>query len=253
MPRTLGLRGFRPAAQKCSTRWGGNRQVCDRHVEAEQSATRSRRGGDRGGWSSGNAAAHRPVGSTGAPHPDDSSSPTDVERPVKAAVFPGGGHCLRACEQRVLVVQRRLWRAACGGRLQGWWRPSSPAGTTHRGGMDRQAATLMYAGRDRRSAIRRKGPLTSIVSGRTGGHSSDGDRSCDGGAPARRDDDGSFLADQHGSGRVVSAQAAISAHRNPASSRAMAAAAMLVEGLLAARRRNRPHSRSWAAHARATT
>ena len=72
-------------------------------------------------------------------------------------------------------------------------RPSSVVGTTRRGGMDRQAATLMYAGWDRRSAIRRKVPLTSVVSGETGGHSSDGDRSCDGGAPARRDDGGLLL------------------------------------------------------------
>jgi GTP-binding protein EngB required for normal cell division len=76
------------------------------------------------------------------------------------------------------------------GEGSGWWGPSSPVGTTCRGGMDRQAATLMYAGRNRRSAIRRKVPLTSVVSGQTGGHSSDGDRSCDGGAPARRDDGG---------------------------------------------------------------
>ena len=35
--------------------------------------------------------------------------------------------------------------------------------------MDRQAATLMNAGRDRRSAIRRKDPLTSVVSARPEG------------------------------------------------------------------------------------
>jgi hypothetical protein len=69
-----------------------------------------------------------------------------------------------------------------------WGRPSSVVGATRRGGMDRQAATLMYAGRDRRSAIRRKVPLTSVVSGQAGRHSRNGDRSCHGGAPAHRDD-----------------------------------------------------------------
>jgi hypothetical protein len=48
-------------------------------------------------------------------------------------------------------------------------------------------------------------------------------------------------------------QAVMSAHRNPASSRAIAVATMLVEDLPTPSRRNRPHSRSWAAQARATT
>jgi hypothetical protein len=99
-----------------------------------------------------------------------------------------------------------------------------------------------------------EGALTSVVSGLPGGHRRNGDRSCHGGAPARRDD-------VHLLGRsavkVVAAgvdqAAAISAHRNPASARAMAVATMLVEVLRTRKRRKRPHSRSWAAQARATT
>jgi hypothetical protein len=60
-------------------------------------------------------------------------------------------------------------------------------GTTRRGGVDRLAATLMFAGWDRRSVMRRKVPLTRVVSGVAGGHRGDGDRSCNGGALARRD------------------------------------------------------------------
>jgi hypothetical protein len=48
-------------------------------------------------------------------------------------------------------------------------------------------------------------------------------------------------------------QAVISAHKNPASSRAIAAATMLLMFLRAARTRNRAHRRCWAAHARAAT
>jgi hypothetical protein len=48
-------------------------------------------------------------------------------------------------------------------------------------------------------------------------------------------------------------QAAISAHRNPVSSRAIAVTTRFLESLRAASRRKRPHSRNWAAQARAAT
>jgi hypothetical protein len=48
-------------------------------------------------------------------------------------------------------------------------------------------------------------------------------------------------------------QAVISAHKNPASSRAIAVATMLLTFLRAARTRKRAHRRCWAAHARAAT
>ena len=49
----------------------------------------------------------------------------------------------------------------------------------------RLAATLMFAGRNRRSGIRRKLPLTNIAPAEPW-HSGDGDRSCNGGSPAHR-------------------------------------------------------------------
>ncbi len=39
-----------------------------------------------------------------------------------------------------------------------WWWPGGRVGTTRQGMVDRQTTTLMYAGWDRRSAIRRKVP-----------------------------------------------------------------------------------------------
>src|SRR5829696_7918128 len=81
-----------------------------------------------------------------------------------------------------------------GARVRGWscgW-----VGTTRRGMVDRRTTTLMYAGWDRRSAIRRKVPLTRNAAGQAGAHNTDGDRSCDGGAPARRTDQLTSLADR---------------------------------------------------------
>ena len=51
-----------------------------------------------------------------------------------------------------------------------------------RGGMRWLTARLMYAGRDRSSAIRRKVPWTKSAHGV--GHSLNGDQFCGGGAPA---------------------------------------------------------------------
>ena len=54
-------------------------------------------------------------------------------------------------------------------------------GTPRRGMVDRRTATLMYAGRNRRSAPRRKVPLTKRAPAWPA-HSTGGDRSCrDGG------------------------------------------------------------------------
>jgi hypothetical protein len=65
---------------------------------------------------------------------------------------------------------------------RGW--AGSVVGTPRRGMVDRRTATLMYAGRDRRSATRRKVPLTKRAPAWPA-HSAHGDRSCSGGAPAR--------------------------------------------------------------------
>jgi hypothetical protein len=47
-----------------------------------------------------------------------------------------------------------------GGARPGWGWAGSVIGTPRRGMVDRRTATLMYAGRNRRSATRRKVPLT---------------------------------------------------------------------------------------------
>jgi len=134
------------------------------------------------------------------------------------------------------------------GRAIGWWPGHSRDGATRRDGVDRLTATLIFAGWDRTSAIRRKVPLTRFASARPW-HRAPGDRSCSGGVPARRAR-GHLL----GRSRAVNGQggqAVISAHRNPASSRAMAAATMLLVCLRAASRRKRLDRRCCAAHARA--
>jgi hypothetical protein len=51
--------------------------------------------------------------------------------------------------------------------------------------VDRLAATLIFAGWDRTSAMRRKVPLTKFATARSW-HRALGDRSCSGGVPARR-------------------------------------------------------------------
>jgi hypothetical protein len=83
-----------------------------------------------------------------------------------------------------------------------WWWPGGGVGTTRGGMVDRRATTLMYAGWDRRSVIRRKVPLTRNAAGQTGGHSRNGDQSCDGGAPARRTDQRTSSADRESVGRI---------------------------------------------------
>jgi len=67
-----------------------------------------------------------------------------------------------------------------------WWWAGSEMLTTRRRTVVRLTATLIFAGRDRMSVIRRKVPLTSCASARPR-HSAAGDRSCNGGSPACRE------------------------------------------------------------------
>ena len=118
-------------------------------------------------------------------------------------------------------------------------------------------ATLRYAGRNRRSVIRRRVPPTSSARTEMAGIARTGIGSataaarhvlgilCTGFADqvAQRKDDGMA----RGQSSLI-----ISAHTNPASSRAIAAATTDLLFLTAASRQKRPHSRVWAVHARAT-
>ncbi len=114
---------------------------------------------------------------------------------------------------------------------------------------------MMYACRNRSKAIRRWLPLNrsarDIVAKSDGGHNAGEDRICCGGAPARR----GGLAQTRRRSRAerredhgVQASATISAQRNPASSRAMAAATTERTFLWAANCRNRLDRRTCAAH-----
>src|SRR5829696_7436380 len=64
-------------------------------------------------------------------------------------------------------------------------RAESSGGRCSPDGVDRLAATLIFAGWDRTSAMRRKVPLTKFATARPW-HRALGDRSCSGGVPARR-------------------------------------------------------------------
>src|SRR5829696_3133183 len=70
------------------------------------------------------------------------------------------------------------------GPVRRWW-AGPVVGMTRRRGVGRLPARLMFAGWDRRSAVRRKGPLTKYAPGVAWWHRTAGDRSCSGGAPAR--------------------------------------------------------------------
>ena len=86
--------------------------------------------------------------------------------------------------QRGRTVLTPGWRllAPPGGR---WG--SSGVSTTCREGVGRCAARLVFAGRNRKSGMRRELPQTSVGHpGVAGGQASLGDLSCDGGFPARR-------------------------------------------------------------------
>jgi hypothetical protein len=149
---------------------------------------------------------------------------------------------------------RLLLVSPCGGR---WW-PGEPS-TTRRSAVDRRTATMMYAYRNRSRAIRRWLPLNrgarDITTRSDGGHNTGEDRICCGGAPARRGGlDQTRRRSRAGRREDHGGQtsATISAQRNPASSRAMAAATTERTFLWAASCRNRRQRRTWAAHERAT-
>src|SRR5512132_2384271 len=133
--------------------------------------------------------------------------------------------------------------------------PDRHAAPEHGGSADRHTdvrGSRPQAGDAQEGALTKRAPAPRQPS-----HSTGGDRSCSGGAPTRR------AAVSHlppsrvtaGLGMLVgrSFQAVISAHTNPASSRAIAVTTTFLESLPAARRRKRPHSRSCAAQARART
>ena len=75
------------------------------------------------------------------------------------------------------------WRLLRGSPCIGWWRRPSEDSTVRRDEANGLAARLMYAGQNRRRALRRELPQTQSVR-QMPGHSRDGDRSCCGGAPA---------------------------------------------------------------------
>ena len=118
---------------------------------------------------------------------------------------------------------------------------------------------MMYAYRNRSKAIRRWLPLNRgarhALAKKDAGRNAGEDRICCGGAPARRGGldqtrrrSRAGREEDHGDQTC----ATISAHRNPASSRAMAAATTERTFLWAASWRNRRDRRTWAAHERAT-
>ena len=80
---------------------------------------------------------------------------------------------------------RLLLVSPCGWR---WW--SSEPSTTRRSAVDRRTATMMYASRNRRRAIRRWLPLNrgvrDALAKKDAGRNAGEDRICCGGAPARR-------------------------------------------------------------------
>lgn len=110
------------------------------------------------------------------------------------------------------------------------WRAISKCSTTRRSAVDRRTATMMFASQDRSRAIRRWLPLNRGARGalgaRASGRNAGEDQICCGGAPAHRGGLGHERRRSRRDRRDDHAQASatISAHRNPASSRATAAA-----------------------------
>jgi len=117
---------------------------------------------------------------------------------------------------------------------------------------------MMYASQDRSKAIRSWLPLNqgarAITTTSNGGHNTGEDRICCGGTPARRGGLDQTRRRSRAGRREDHSQTSvtISAQRNPASSRAMAAATTERTFLWAASCRNRLDSRTCAAHERAT-
>lgn len=99
----------------------------------------------------------------------------------------------RFCLVDGMVCGQRAGRAGARDRAGGWrsgvlwwWRSGSLGdGTTRRDGVDRLTATLLFAGWDRTSAMRRTLPLTRFATAWPW-HRAPGDRSWGGGVPARR-------------------------------------------------------------------
>jgi len=92
----------------------------------------------------------------------------------------------------------RRGRLLRGARL-GWWRPGSGVFLTCRRTVGRWTATLCFAGRDRRSCMRRELPLTVFASLWLGARRLAGDLSCSGGAPTRQKGHGHpFVTDDTG-------------------------------------------------------
>ncbi len=105
------------------------------------------------------------------------------------------------------------------------------------------AARLMFAGWDRTRALRSELPHTFIGCSRDGVQSAGGDRCCSGGRPAHGQDGCLAGLQPGGAGEskvVHDSQGLValaSAHKNPASSRAMAVMTTLRLCLRASRRR----------------
>lgn len=131
------------------------------------------------------------------------------------------------------------WQAASPRVLR--WRTNENS-TMRREHAGRQPTTLMCAGSDRRSTMRRMVPLTKHAFRITpGSHRNHGDLPCRGGVPAHGEVLAHLPVEKTASRSSLSFQVAISAQRNPVSSRAMAVATVLHELLRSARRRNLPH------------
>src|SRR5512133_2274242 len=138
--------------------------------------------------------------------------------------------------------------------LRRWWWPGSTIGKPRRGMVDRRTATLMYAGRNRRSATPRKVPQAKRAPARWWPSQSTHGLGPAATAPRRSLRLVVTLAPI--SAVTVGQQASFGRHlrpQEPGELPAIAVATTFLESLRAASRRKRPHSRSWAAHARATT
>jgi hypothetical protein len=119
------------------------------------------------------------------------------------------------------------WRLLRGSpRRAGWW--SAEGVATRRDVVDRGTATLVFACCGRSASSRRWVPRIMRVraDGGVGGRNARGDQVCGGGVPARRGESEQFGADRElfDDGHDQAASAVISAHRKPASSRAIAVA-----------------------------
>jgi len=123
--------------------------------------------------------------------------------------------------------------------------------------VDRITATMMFASQNRSRAIRRLLPLNRSARDspfwRAAGNNAGEGQICCGGAPARRGELGHDGADRAVTDKEdTQASATISAHKNPASSRAIAAATTERTFLCKDSWWNREERRTWAVHERAS-